>query len=339
MTTPIYPSLNDDTVVHNPILPTCLPIPNGRLESGTQITIMGKFHEEVNYMHDYRNFRLDLFLGDCEHIRGQQSDIAFHFNPRFGEDSVVMNSFQSGRWDNEIIEEEFPFESGKTFCLILKVKNDGFEIIVDGEVFAFFPHRYNFNIISRLHIEGRLKIDIIKFEKYEEIESSSTSEDSEESDEDVDERPIYFNDPEIPFFYLNPELFSRPCRVNISGMIEQPFDEYFAINFADSQGNEEQEEFTDIPIHLSIRANQRKIIRNALINDEWGPEETFLNEPFGLYPGTIFNITVATYEEKAVIHINGRHAFDFLYRTALDEIDSIEINGSVVINTIRIQPI
>ena len=60
----------------------------------------------------------------------EESDVAFHFNPRFGETNcTVRNTYVDGSWQDEEREEEsFPFEKKDTFEIVIKVMEDKFMV-------------------------------------------------------------------------------------------------------------------------------------------------------------------------------------------------------------------
>ena len=61
---------------------------------------------------------------------GDDSDIALHFNPRFGERQVVCNTREGGDWQEEVVteKEEFPFEKKDAFEIAISVKDDKFVV-------------------------------------------------------------------------------------------------------------------------------------------------------------------------------------------------------------------
>jgi hypothetical protein len=57
----------------------------------------------------------------------EKSDIAFHFRVYFGR-LVVMNTRQSGKWENEVKSSTMPFEDGKPFDLHLLVLHNEYQV-------------------------------------------------------------------------------------------------------------------------------------------------------------------------------------------------------------------
>lgn len=82
---------------HNVDVPFVGLIPQG-LNHGSQIVITGHVpHWFVE------RFDINLVLGhnqNHDHVR--QADIGLHFNPRFDEDHIVLNSRRDGFWEQEV---------------------------------------------------------------------------------------------------------------------------------------------------------------------------------------------------------------------------------------------
>uniref|UniRef100_A0A8C0W6S4 Galectin n=1 Tax=Castor canadensis TaxID=51338 RepID=A0A8C0W6S4_CASCN len=70
----------------------------------------------------------------------EKSDIAFHFRVYFGR-LVVMNTRQSGKWENEVKSSTMPFEDGKPFDLHLLVLHNEYQVIVNRQYCYSFAHR------------------------------------------------------------------------------------------------------------------------------------------------------------------------------------------------------
>lgn len=69
------------------------------------------------------------------------SDIVFHFNPRFNEQTIVRNSNLGGCWGPEEREGGFPFVQGRRFELKILVEDDMFKVAVDGTHLLEYEHR------------------------------------------------------------------------------------------------------------------------------------------------------------------------------------------------------
>ncbi|XP_059574997.1 galectin-4-like [Alligator mississippiensis] len=90
--------------------------------------------------------------------------IAFHFNPRFDQNSVVFNSFQNHGWQCEQVMDENPFKHGASFLLEFYITDQHFEVVVNKKVFGQFIHRIPLCGVKVLEITP--KVDIQKIELF-----------------------------------------------------------------------------------------------------------------------------------------------------------------------------
>ncbi|KAI4889460.1 hypothetical protein NFI96_011630 [Prochilodus magdalenae] len=97
---------------------------------------------------DAVRFEIDLMIGPKD-----DDDIAFHFNARIGDSSVVCNSFRAGKWEN-LVPWECPFVKGGAFDIFMVVKEDAYEVIVNGQVLCTFCHRLPLESVSTLYVGG-----------------------------------------------------------------------------------------------------------------------------------------------------------------------------------------
>ena len=73
-----------------------------------------------------------------------EENIAFHFNPRFSESAVVMNSKIDGDWGEEERSEEFPFQHGRDFDMDIYFKEKGYKVsfVTDSIRIAYSYHAH-----------------------------------------------------------------------------------------------------------------------------------------------------------------------------------------------------
>ncbi|CAO1414495.1 unnamed protein product [Diamesa serratosioi] len=73
---------------------------------------------------------------------GTSSKQRFHFNPRFDEQVVVVNSMNDKlEWLDEIRSNSFPFELNKKFRLVIAITESSFQMAVHGLHFLTYPFR------------------------------------------------------------------------------------------------------------------------------------------------------------------------------------------------------
>ncbi|KAF7201282.1 galectin-3-like, partial [Nothobranchius furzeri] len=90
---------------------------------------------------------------NVDFIKG--SDVVFHFNPRFHEQTIVRNSNLGGYWGPEEREGPFPFVEGRRFELKILVEEDMFKVAVDGTHLLEYEHRASgLEEVTLLRVEG-----------------------------------------------------------------------------------------------------------------------------------------------------------------------------------------
>lgn len=91
-----------------------------------------------------------------------------------------------------------------------------------------------------------------------------------------------------------------------------------------------KEAISNIGLHLSIRFDEEIIIRNTLINNEWGEEERSEHlyestSPNPLVPGDFFIVHIFASDEKFHISVNHRPFCTFKYRLSIEQLITVEV--------------
>ena len=68
-------------------------------------------------------------------------DYSLHFNPRFYLNYVVRNTYTQGRWGPEETGGGMPLVPSTEFKLAITMRQDGYEISVNGEHFTQYKYR------------------------------------------------------------------------------------------------------------------------------------------------------------------------------------------------------
>ncbi|XP_006871513.1 PREDICTED: galectin-4 [Chrysochloris asiatica] len=311
---------------YNPTLPYNKPIPGG-LSPGMSIYIQGMANENM------KRFFVNFVVGQAP-----ESDIAFHFNPRFdGWDKVVFNTLQGGHWGKEEKKRSMPFSKGSNFELVFMVHAEHYKVVVNGNPFYEFEHRIPVQMVTHLQIDGDLELQSINFiggqpapnqgpmvtPAYPGPGQCHTPPNSLPTMEG----PPVFNPP-VPFVgRLQGGLTARKT-VIIRGSV--PFSaKSFAINFKVGFSG-------DVALHINPRLNQGVVVRNSQLNGSWGSEErTLSSNPFG--PGQFFDLSIRCGMDRFKIYANGQHLFDYSHRfKAFQKVDMLEITGDVTLSYVQI---
>uniref|UniRef100_A0A914XEK6 Galectin n=1 Tax=Plectus sambesii TaxID=2011161 RepID=A0A914XEK6_9BILA len=135
------------------------------------------------------------------------------------------------------------------------------------------------------------------------------------------------------------KTFSIPYHSHLSERIEpgqtlivkgQTFEDSkrFSINFQkDGVSNS-----VDIPLHLSIRFDENKVVLNSLSKGEWGKEER-KKVPFK--KGEPFDIRIRAHDNKFVIFCDRKEFEEFEYRLPLTHITHMSIDGDIALSNVH----
>ncbi|KAI6200689.1 Galectin [Aphelenchoides besseyi] len=226
-----------------------------------------------------------------------QSVVALHCQFRFDENKLVLNSLQSGKWEKEERKKN-TLHKGEPFDLRIRVHDDRYEILVNGKEVAEFTHPIQ--QIDHLEIRGDVQLNTVKKGgRYHQIPYETS--------------------------FHGGELKTGQS-ILISGI---PTGDRFEINLIDRQGN--------IVFHLNPRLNEKKVVRSAFINGEWGPEEREGPQPFK--KDTAFDIVIQNQPYSLQVFVNGQRFTAFAHRTADPQTISyyaMKIDGNVEITGLEV---
>ncbi|XP_038066073.1 galectin-4-like [Patiria miniata] len=150
---PAYPA--GPKVVAYPALPYMDSIPGG-MQAGKMIVV------KVTVKPYPTRFHVNFQCGMCTNPR---SDIAFHFNPRFNQQTIVMNTLRTTKWDGneQKYRTYFPFFANGTYEIMFLCEHNQFKVALNGSHLLEYPHRLPFQNISALHIDGDVVVTEVKY--------------------------------------------------------------------------------------------------------------------------------------------------------------------------------
>ncbi|XP_013358960.1 PREDICTED: galectin-9 isoform X7 [Chinchilla lanigera] len=89
------------------------------------------------------------------------SNIAFHLNPRFDENTVVRNTQIKGRWglEERRLSVKMPFRQGQSFLVAIICEGHCYRVTVDGHHLLEYAHRLtDLRAINHLEVAGDLQL-------------------------------------------------------------------------------------------------------------------------------------------------------------------------------------
>ncbi|KAM3829469.1 uncharacterized protein M6D78_012926 [Vipera latastei] len=292
------------TVIGGPVmaLPYHHSVPGG-LHAGMSVYVQGKLPKHTN------SFRVDFACGKFE-----KAHILFHFNPRFGQGSVVLNTFryQSGWWGKEE-KHKNPFQKGEHFEIIFIIHEAEYQILVNGNPFCNYKHRIPPQFAKFINFQGTLELQSLTMMGGQILENTVST-------------GAAFYYPPVPYTGDIPGGLGSKRTITMRGFIAKNASR-LAIDLMAGQ---------DIALHINPHMTPwRCVVRNACLNGGWGAEESDL--PFNPFQfGQYFEISICCDSHKFKVYANGRHLFNFAHRyAAIGHIRTINIKGDVTLSYVK----
>lgn len=279
--------------VHNPSLPYTFE--SKGCQTGYVLQVEGNVPEEA------QTFAINFKTAD--------GDNAFHFNPRFGENTLVMNTFQ-GSWG---CEERAPCASlsrGNSFKLTILVENDKYMVALNGAHQCHFGHRIAKELVKTIEVVGDVEITLIN-----------------EATAFTSAGPII--NPTVPFTAFIPGGFTSERILLVYG---ESTGDAFSINLQCGH-----EQFKNVGFHLNPRFHQNTCVLNDCKDGSWGPEQV---SDLTIKPGQSFVVEIVCHSDTYHVRVNGAEFGHFEHRH-IDErplqcLDTLHITGDVKIHQLRL---
>ncbi|XP_055519678.1 galectin-4-like [Leucoraja erinacea] len=283
--------------IYNPVMPFIGKIVRG-LQDGKIVIIQGQVPEKAI------RFEVNFVCSNSKHL-----DIAFHFNVRYDQSTVVCNTLENYNWGTEEIKHQIPINARSYFELIIKTCNDHFQVSVDGQHFLEYKHRLPMMSVGTLNVTGDVHVNAITFK-----EPDSTP------------APVTVSNPVVPYKAYIGAI--RPQQlIKIVGTVNTNATR-FSINLMTSC-------WDNIALHIDQRFNENAVVRNSRIQQEWGTEERAL--PFlPFVPGQTFEMQIMVQSSCYAVSVNGRHLFNYNHRLEpLNQINKLEVLDDVSLSFVQ----
>ncbi|XP_048474289.1 galectin-9-like isoform X1 [Rhincodon typus] len=317
--------------IYNPIIPFTGIILGG-LQDGKMIIVQGQVPGHA------KRFGVDF---QCGSIVKPRSDIAFHFNVRYDEGTVVCNTLERECWGTEQRKPQIPIPTGSYFELIFHVRSYCFQVSVNGQHFVEYCHRLSYNRVDTLVISGDVHVNALTFRNpnvpppyappaYTPIQASNVhsvfGSNPAPCKEVKPPSQVTVSNPMVPYqAYIG--SIKPQQKIKIIGTVKaKPY--RFTINLKVSY-------YDNIALHINQRFDENAVVRNSRINQNWGTEERSL--PFlPFLPGQTFEMQIVIQPTCYKILVNGRHLFNFNHRIQpLNQIDQLEVTGDISLSLVQ----
>ncbi|XP_051900192.1 galectin-4-like isoform X5 [Pristis pectinata] len=306
--------------VYNPIIPFTGSILGG-LQDGKLVIIQGQVPGHA------KRFGVDFMCGCCEKPR---SDVAFHFNVRYDESTVVCNTLERERWGTEERKPHIPINAGSYFELIVKTQSYCFQVSVNGQHFLEYNHRLPLVRVDTLKISGDVHVNAITFKNpnaYSAVSVNPAFTMPAQCGKNIStSTPVTVSNPVVPYqAYIGSILPQQLIKVIGTVKVKS---HRFTVNLIASYSD-------NIALHINQRFDENAVVRNSRINLNWGTEERGL--PFlPFIPGQTFEMQIHIQPTCYKVLVNGRHLFNFNHRVQpLNQIDKLEVTGDVTLSLVQ----
>jgi len=303
-------------------VPFCGDLPND-LTVGNVICVTGFI------LPNCIRFAVNLTCG-----KGPNADIAFHFNPRLDRNYVVRNYRLGGNWGEEetasIVKCIVP--RNEKFEIAIFIGSGEFFVSVNGRHFCAFGFRVALNLVTNIEVHGQVEVNSVEFktwETYPEENIQSVGFDVPMAEEQT---TLSIEKLTIPCTGHLPKGFQVGWQLEIYGRVKV-LPHSFYINLQDGA---QLWPHPIIPLHLNPRfsgvAGENVFVRNAWLDGHWGSEER--TRGFQFSPGAPFSLAIRRTFDHFSVWVDGQLSGEFKYRGVVDHINTIYIQGDVVIQHI-----
>ncbi|CAD5212159.1 unnamed protein product [Bursaphelenchus okinawaensis] len=229
----------------------------------------------------------------------KDADEPLHLSIRFDEGifsgKIVYNTFKDGNWSEKEERISSPYKAEEVFDIRVRIVGGKYKVYGNRKEIGTFDQRESLEGVDHVSING-----------------------------DLDSlRVFHYGGTIFPNPYTAIAKLIVGKRLDISGI---PNGKKFNINLY--RGNMEY------ALQLSIRYNEGAIVRNAMVNNEWGKEER--EGEFPLNKNEIFDVTVINESYSFQIFINGKRFTTFAHRGSANDVETLEIEGNVEVQTVTI---
>ncbi|XP_055433150.1 galectin-9 isoform X1 [Bubalus kerabau] len=343
----------------NPVVPFTGMIQGG-LQDGHKITIIGTVLPSGG-----NRFAVNLQTGHND------SDIAFHFNPRFEEGGyVVCNTKQRGSWGTEERKMHMPFQRGYSFELCFQVQSSEFRVMVNGNLFTQYAHRVPFHRVDAISITGIVQLSSISFQNIRAAPKQPACSKVQFSQAaclpprprgrksnppgiwPANSAPItqtfvhtihstpgqMFPNPVIPpAVYPNP-VYQLPYFTSILGGLYPSKSILVSGTILPSAQRFyiNLRSGSNIAFHLNPRFNENAVVRNTQINGSWGSEERSLPRGMPFFRGQSFSVWIMCEGHCFKVAVDGQHLFEYHHRLKnLPAINNLEVGGDIQLTHVQ----
>ncbi|XP_042549293.1 galectin-2 isoform X1 [Dipodomys spectabilis] len=138
-------------------MPGTLELTNMDMKPGTTLKLKGRIASDASS----RSFSLWSTVPlTCDpppsftiNLGQDKNQLNLHFNPRFGESTIVCNSFSGGSWGPEQRDSNLCFSPGSEVKITVTFQKDEFKVTLPDGYQLTFPNRLGHDHVSYLGLD------------------------------------------------------------------------------------------------------------------------------------------------------------------------------------------
>ncbi|XP_058236240.1 cytolytic toxin-alpha-like isoform X1 [Hemibagrus wyckioides] len=250
-------------------------------------------------------------------------EIALHFNPRV--DSVVLNSYRNGSWEHQEWASGNPFVQGAAFDIILVIKQERYEVMVNGLEYCTFQHRIPMDTVTTLDIRGEVFMNTFTItEKFSTPMLINKLRTKILNSPSGGPHPVC--KPNKPYLESIPGGLRPGMALFFQGLVPKDFTR-FEVNLQTTP-----KYLHDIALHFNPRVDC--VVLDSCRNGSWEHPQWASGNPF--VQGAIFDIILVIKQECYEVMVNGLEYCTFQHRIPMDTVTTLDIRGDVFMDTIAI---
>lgn len=280
-------------------------------------------------------------------LKNSQDDIVLHFNPRFDDFALVLNSAQRGAWGQEQ-RQSLSMQRGMRFTLVIMATGNGFNISVNNSHICEFYQRVPMYLANLVEVKGDINLESVQVVPGGMGGSMGFP--------GMGVNMSFGMTPQAPFgggmnvgfgfpsapcpppaasFSMGGVPSIQSCRIHtgsrifVRGFIP-PGADRFELNFLQGYGDSD-----DIAFHFNPRFNTRTIVKNHRRNGQWGQEE---NQPFPAYmplmPGTQIDLQITCNPDRYTVYMNNHLIAEYFHKIPPGFVMALQYKGDISVTSV-----
>ncbi|KAJ8256624.1 hypothetical protein COCON_G00187760 [Conger conger] len=273
----------------------------GGLRKGMSVHIQGAVPSDATRFH----ISLQCAEAKC-------SNKALYINPRFiPAEVVVFNSFMERKFEEQERPTDMPLELGESFDIVIVVKEEGYQVNVNGREFYMFKHRMPVERVLAVAIGGDVYVGSVNV--------------TGGNEGAIQAWPAQG--------YVGKNTYTQP----IPGGLKAGTSLYFRGSLPTHNSNRfhlNLQAGDDLALHFNPRIQSRIVALNSSLNNGWGKQENV--EEFPFRKGDPFELVFFVTSEGYELCVDGRQIYLYKHRVSPELVTGILIAQDVSVQAMNI---